>query len=159
MFILYRQNIRLFQQKLWYKIPINKQSVKNWLRSKCFQFVKNYYFHTKFLHAKLMFNVLTLYKQSVKIVQAKALELVNFPACALPMHQQNPYIKNYKGQYSYQNWPLAHIFLLWISMCLQSLMKFHHCHFKIGKTKTLLTKKQTDGPENPQGGGGITPQG
>ena len=45
-----------------------------------------------------MFNVLTLYKQSVKIVQAKALELVNFPACALSMHQQNPYIKNYKGQ-------------------------------------------------------------
>ena len=70
-----------------------------------------------------------------QIVSAKALVQDDFPAYVLSMHKQNA-LRITKGNNSEQNWPLAlfiliQMFILWISMCLQSLMKFHHCLFKI----------------------------
>ena len=42
-------------------------------------------------------------------------------------------------------WPffvLIQMFILWISMCLQSLMKFHHCLFKILKKNQNVVDKE-----------------
>ena len=71
---------------------------------------------------------------------------VHFPAYALSIHKQNA-LKITKGNNSKQNWTLAlfiliQMFILWISLCLQSLMKFHHCLFKILRKKQNVVDKE-----------------
>ena len=73
-------------------------------------------------------------KAKYPIVSAKAVVQVDLPAYALSMHKQNA-LRITKGNKSTELAPtffiLIQMFILWISICLQSLMKFHHCLFKI----------------------------
>ena len=82
-------------------------------------FCQNLYFGIKLLQYCI--------KAKYQIVSAKTVVQVDFPTYALSMHKQNT-LRITKGNNS---WPLAlfiliQIFILWISMCLHSLMKFHH---------------------------------
>ena len=66
------------------KTLIKKQSVKKWLSSKCCHFVKKYFYGIKLLHAKVqcVYIVYTKYQD----VSVNAVEQVDFPVYALPMH-------------------------------------------------------------------------
>ena len=66
-----------------------KKQCKKWLSSKCYHFVRKYYYGIK-----LRANVQCVYIAYTKYqdVSVKAVEQVEFPVHALP------YIKNYKGQ-------------------------------------------------------------
>ena len=71
---------------------------------------------------------------------------VDFPAYALSIHKQNA-LRITKGNNSNKIGPspffiLIQMFILWISMCLQSLMKFHHCLFKILKKNQNVVDKE-----------------
>ena len=60
---------------------------KKWLSSQSYHFVKNKYFGIKLLHTNVQYVYIKL--AEYQIVSAKAVVLVDFPACALFMHKQN----------------------------------------------------------------------
>ena len=76
----------------------------------------------------------------------KAVVQVDFPAEALSMHKQNS-LSITNGNNSTETAPSPYFFLLlmfilWISMYLQCLMKFHHCMCKILEKPICTMYKQ-----------------
>ena len=69
---------------------------------------------------------------------------VDFPVYALSIHKQNA-LRITKGNNSLTElalFILIQMFILWISLCLQSLMKFYHCLFKILRKKQNVVDKE-----------------
>ena len=96
---LYRQSIKLLNQKLWYELIgpwrhhlcIYKSLIREKLSSShsC-HFVKNYFFLTKLIHAYVQWVYIVLAKY--QIASSKAVVGVDRPMKAPSMHIQKPYI-------------------------------------------------------------------
>ena len=91
-----------------------------------------------------MFNVSILCKQNIKFVSTKVVVQVDFPAYALSMHKQNALRKGSNSN-RISFFILIQMFILWISMCLRRLMKFHHCQVKIFRKKQNVVDKELQG--------------
>ena len=130
--ILCKQSIRLFQQKLLYKL-------------------NSLHMHYLFINKELQ-RAITLMKLAPSpffiLIQMFILRismclqsLMKFHYCLFKIKKNQNAVDKGLQRAITQNWPLALIFYYKCSscryQCLQNLMKFHHCLFK------LLRKKQT----------------